>query len=339
MKTLWMSLIGLSVIAAACSANPGGQVPDATLAPVLGTPTQAPAEPTYTDTPTGVPAQGTPVPADQAPARQAAIAALAKGLGVAESQVSVVSMEAVVWPNGCMGVQHIGMMCTMNQVPGFRVILNANGQQYEEHTNQDGSIVVPDQPALAPFGAEKVAVHQLANNLGIADSAVKVVSVTMIEWPDSCLGVAQQGVMCAQIVTPGYLFALEANGRQYEYHTNGDASQIMPATLAMNWAAQGGIAGVCENITVYLSGEIYGQNCLPGGDGRMGVLTAAQRTQLYTWIDKLANTTIDLSDPKGAADAMTRTADLLGQGSQPATDADKKAIFDFGQSLYKSLYH
>ena len=70
----------------------------------------------------------------------------------------------------------------------------------------------------------------------------------------------------------------------------------------------------------------------------MGILTAAQRTQLDAWYDKLANTTIDLSGPKGAADAMTRTADLFSTGSQPATDADKKAIFDFGQVLYHSLY-
>ncbi len=333
MKTLAIVLISLSLTLAACSAYPGVQVPAATLAnpPLLGTPTMAPAEPTDTSTPTSV-------PADAKPAEQAAIANLAKGLGIPAAQITVVSSKPVVWPNGCMGVQRLGVMCTMNQVPGFRIILSANGIQYEEHTNEDGSIIAPEEPAPAPVAAEKVAVHQLANNLRIQDSAVKVDSTTMVEWPDSCLGVAQQGVMCAQIVTIGYLFTLEADGRQYEYHTNGDASRIMPGTLAMDWAEKGGIAGVCENLTVYLSGEIFGQDCRPGGDGRMGLLTAAQRTQLYAWYDKLANTTIDLSDPKGAADAMTRTADLFSSGPQQAAQADKQAIFSFGQALYRSLY-
>lgn len=327
MKTLGLVLIGLSLILAACSANAGAQPPEATLAkpPVLATPTMAPAP-------------DTEVPTDQKSAQAAAVANLAKGLGIAGSQVAVVSAEPVVWPNGCMGVQRLGVMCTMNQVPGYRIILSANSLQYEVHTNQDGSVVAPEEPVRAPFSAEKVAIHQLASNLGIPDSAVKLANVTLVEWPDSCLGVAQQGVMCAQVVTPGYLFELEAGGRQYDYHTNGDASQIMPGSLAMDWAEQGGIAGLCENITVYLSGEIYGQNCRPGGDGRMGVLTAAQRTQLYAWMDKLANTTVDLSDPKGAADAMTRTADLFSSGPQTATQADKQAIFDFGQALYRSLY-
>ncbi len=334
MKTLAMILIGLSLVLAGCSANAGAQPPGATLAnpPVLGTPTQAPAEQT------SVPAQGTPSPADQKAAERAAIANLAKGLGISESQIAVVSTESVVWPNGCLGVQRLGVMCTLNHGPGFRIILSAKGLQYEVHTNHDGSVVAPEEPVQAPFAAEKVAIHQLASNLGISDSAVKLDSVTMVEWPDSCLGVAQQGVMCAQVVTPGYLFDLEAGGRQYDYHTNGDASQIMPGSLAMDWAEQGGIAGLCQNITVYLSGEIYGQDCRPGGDSHMGVLTAAQRTQLYAWMDKLANTTIDLSDPKGAADAMTRTADLFSSGPQAATQADKQAVFNFGLALYRSLY-
>jgi hypothetical protein len=106
----------------------------------------------------------------------------------------------------------------------------------------------------------------------------------------------------------------------------------------MNWSQNGGIAGLCQELTVYLSGEIYAQNCRAGGDQHTGILTAVQRAQLESWYGKLANTTIDMSDPKGAADAMSRTAELLGAGSQPASDADKNAIFEFGQSLYHSLY-
>lgn len=327
MKNMWMVLIGLSITLSACT-GVAAQPPAATLAvpPVLETPTEAPLPPTATH-----------IPVDQPPAQLAAIANLAKGLGIPVGQISVVSAEAITWPNGCMGVQRIGVFCTMNQIPGFRVILSANGKQYEEHTNQDGSIVVPEQPLLAPDTAEKAAVSQLAKNLGIPASDVKVVSASVVEWPDSCLGVAQQGVMCAQIVMPGYLFVLEAGGTQYDYHSNQDASVIMPASLALNWSQQGGIAGVCQNITVYLSGEVYGQDCRTG-DGRMGILTASQRSQLAAWANKFSDTMIDLSDPKGAADAMSRTADLLGTGQEAASKDDQRAILNFGQALYQSLY-
>ena len=325
MKSLWVTLIGLSLAAAACTAMPTAASPGG------GNATQQPTNPPPLATSTEAP------PALTA-AEQAAIANLSKGLGVPAQQITIVSTEAVTWPNGCMGVQRLGVLCTMNQVPGFRIILSANGVHYEVHTNQDGSVVAPEQPLQAAESAEKAAVKQLASNLGVAESDVKVVSRAIVEWPDSCLGVAQQGVMCAQIVTPGYLFTLEAGGRQYEYHTNQDASMIMPGSLAMDWKQQGGVAGLCQGVTVYLSGEVYGLDCRAGGDERMGALTAAERNQLDTWMDKFSNATIDLSDPKGVADGMTRTADLFGSGQQAPGKEDQRAMFNFGQALYTRLY-
>ncbi len=206
------------------------------------------------------------------------------------------------------------------------------------HTNQDGSVVAPEQAVQAPGPAQQTAVKQLAANLGIPESSVKPASSTLMEWPDGCLGAAQQGVMCSQIVTPGYLIVLEAGGRQYEYHTNQDGSMIVPGTLGMTWTEQGGIAGLCQSLTVYLSGEVYGQDCRVGGDGRMGLLTAQQRTQLQAWVDKFGQTAIDFSDPKGVSDGMTRQANLVGTGTQMASAGDEHAIFNFGQALYRTLY-
>ncbi len=343
MKHLLVIVLGLSTVLAACSpqivAAMPTEAPSMTSTPADGAPAQATptAHPSVPAGPSG-PVQGSAL---LTPAEQAAVASLSQTLGLPADQIKVVSSEAVTWPNGCMGVQRIGVMCTMNIVPGYRIVLEARGKQYEVHTNLDGSIVVPaDNAMLAPGPADTAAIHQLATNLGIADSDVKLVSSVAVQWPDSCLGVALFQVMCSQIVTPGYLIVLEGGGRQYEYHTNQDASQIMPATLAMDWRQQGGIAGLCQSITVYLSGEVYGMNCAPGsGDGRMEVLDAGQRQQLYGWIDGLANATIDLSDPQGVSDRMTRTADLMGHGTQPAADPQQHAIFAFGQALFQQLYH
>ena len=326
MKRLLVVMIGLGLATAACNAL---RITSATAT--------VPA----TQSPTDVPVLATPthIPVDLSPAQRAAMSDLAQSLGVPVSEVNLVSTEAVTWPNGCMGVPRVGALCTQGQVPGYRLVLSAKGQQYEYHTNLDGSIIVPSEAMQVPGPAETAAIKQFVKNLGISESDVKLVSGAPVEWPDSCLGVALDHVMCAQIVTPGYIIVLEAGDKQYEYHTNNDASVIMPATPAMDWKQEGGIAGVCQSITVYLSGEVYGMNCAAGGDGRMAVLTSAQRQQLYTWIDTLANTAVDLSDPKGAADAMTRTADLMSGGTMPPTDAQKHAIFDFGQALYRQLYH
>src|SRR4029077_2048369 len=80
----------------------------------------------------------------------------------------------------------------------------------------------------------------LAGALGVADSDIQVVSTQIIEWPDSCLGISTPGVACSQIVTPGYLVTLQAKGQQYEYHTNGNGSAVVPASLALSWQRTGG---------------------------------------------------------------------------------------------------
>src|SRR5512143_478569 len=66
---------------------------------------------------------------------------LAAQLNVDLSVITVVRVEAVDWSVGCLGIQTPGVMCTMVITPGYRIILEVNGKQYEYHTNELGSIV------------------------------------------------------------------------------------------------------------------------------------------------------------------------------------------------------
>ena len=178
--------------------------------------------------------------------------------------------------------------------------------------------------------------NYLASALGMDASQITVVSDTEVEWPDSCLGVAQDGVMCAMIVTPGHLITLQANNLQYEFHTNEDGSEIQPATLALTWKRNGGIAGFCDSLTVYLSGEVSGDNCK--ADVRNGKLLPAEMTQLETWVTQFGQVNLDASDPVNASDRMTRQLSLFGNGSAQPSGADQQALFSWAQDLYQRLY-
>jgi len=72
----------------------------------------------------------------------------------------------------------------------------------------------------------------LANRLQIDPDTIKLVSVEQVDWPDGCLGIQTPGVMCIMVITPGYRVILEADGKQYEYHTNetGDAVRLATPT-------------------------------------------------------------------------------------------------------------
>jgi hypothetical protein len=90
------------------------------------------------------------------------------------------------------------------------------------------SLLVQAAQEVSPQAAVE-AQEALADELGIPGSQVTIVSVAWVEWPDSCLGVRTPGIMCAQVITPGYLILLEADGQQYEYHTDLTGANVVQA--------------------------------------------------------------------------------------------------------------
>lgn len=283
----------------------------------------------------------TSVPADLTPAQRAAVTSLSETLGVPPDEIKVVSTEAVTWPDGCLGVVREGMMCTQAEVPGFKIILEANGKEHEFHTNEDGSVVLIAEGAPNSGAVEETVIKQLAANLGLQEVDIKVIRSEMVEFRDSCLGIEQEGVMCAQVVTPGRIIVLEANGIQFEYHTSADGSRVQPAMLAMVWKREGGIAGFCDVLTVYRSGEILTTRCNAEAAGRMGtfadLLSATEKEQFNDWIAEFGEVKLDASDPEGVADRMVVTLEFFGTGSGQPTDSEQQALFNFAQELYQKM--
>jgi len=211
----------------------------------------------------------------------------------------------------------------------------------------EGPSTVDEQPTpthipmdLTP--AERAALTALSENLGLPVEEIKLVSAEAVDWPDDCLGVVDEGLVCAQVITPGFRVILEANGRQVEYRTNEDGTQIRPATIAMTWKREGGIAGFCDSMTVYLSGEVHASSCKGGQyvEGRLiDILSEGEMAIFDGWLTKYGNVNIDASDPKGVSDRMVVTLTLMGTGSQQTLSAsDKQALLNFVQELYQRSY-
>jgi hypothetical protein len=200
---------------------------------------------------------------------------------------------------------------------------------------------VATQPAGNSTPAQDAAVSKLAKNLGLDASEIKVVSTEAVEWPDACLGVTQEGIACAQMVTPGYKIILEANGKQVEYHTNQDGTVVVPATVALTWSRSGGIAGFCDSLTIYLSGEVQASNCKKNDvveNSISELLSPAEIATMNEWISKYGEISIDASDPKGVADAMTVKLNMYGTGTQQnMVQASQQLLLTFVQDLYQKV--
>ncbi len=323
MKRLFASLLLVAVFISACS-TPGSPI-------VITEETATPTEPVSTPTPTP-----THIPVDLPPAARAAMQALAAALGLSIDDITLVSTEAVDWPDGCLGIVHMGVMCTQGIVPGFRVVLSANDQQYEYHTNADGSTVTPADkvPAEPPAGLVDRVRQMLADALGLDLDAVTLASVTGVEWPNTCLGLSLPGLACADVIVPGYLVALEANGRTYAYHTNGDGSTVQPGTLWLVWERNGGIAGFCDSLALFGSGEAQALNCHHGTDTLTTTLTAEERAQLEAWVAEYGTVAIEQTITPMPADGMDVKLVIYGTGHAQPDAATQDVMVLWAQTVY-----
>jgi len=291
--------------------------------------------------PTETPAPSEPPPADSAdqPAVQAALEALAAALGIDLAQIKVVSVEAVEWPDGCLGIIRINALCAQGIVPGYRVILEADGQQYEYRTNEDGTTLAPAAglAAEAPENIIEAARMALSLALGLDIADIAIVKAEPVEWPDGCLGLSLPGQACTEAITPGYLIEFAANGRQYAYHTNQDGSVVRPGTVALDWSRNGGIAGFCDVLVVFASGEVLGGDCRAEGGFKESVLSAEERAELEAWLDSLSSVMVHESNPPGTADGMEVKLNLYGTGSGALTESAEQDLVAWAQDVHNRL--
>lgn len=66
---------------------------------------------------------------------------VAEELGVPPEELAIIETEQEEWPNSCLGLQDPDEFCAEVITPGWRVILERDGQRYEARTDQEGGVV------------------------------------------------------------------------------------------------------------------------------------------------------------------------------------------------------
>ncbi len=254
-KQLLAAIILLIGLLAACSPT-GAANPTATPQPA--------------DEPTATPEATVAGEAAQA----AALSQLAQELGVAEADIEVISFEHTEFSDSCLGLGGPAESCLQAITPGWLVMLSVNGQVYEVHTDESGEQVrvaatSADTPGL-PVHIEAAALSQLAQELGVAEADIEVISFEHTEFSDSCLGLGGPAESCLQAITPGWLVMLSVNGQVYEVHTDESGEQVRVAAASADtpglpvdmqgavvyYDVSGGVAGAMERYFIHEDGSV-----------------------------------------------------------------------------------
>lgn len=64
------------------------------------------------------------------------------------NQVKVVESSEVEWTDTCLGIEQPGVDCLAQVIPGYWVILESNGLEFEYHADKTGSSIHPATPAF-----------------------------------------------------------------------------------------------------------------------------------------------------------------------------------------------
>jgi hypothetical protein len=155
---------------------------------------------------------------------------LAQALGVPETRIEAVKSEERTWNDSSMGCGKPGTMAMQVITPGYAVILRADGKEHSVHVSQSSAIVC-DRPALTrkpSRGARargvdaliQLAKEDLATQLGVDASTIRVAGMQPQKWPDSSLGCSEHTANAQPGPIPGYRISLRHQKRIYTYHAD-----------------------------------------------------------------------------------------------------------------------
>lgn len=289
---------------------------------------------------------------------------LAQQLQLNLDQIEIISVEEVEWPDACLGVYTADMMCAQVITPGYRVVLAVDGQQYEYHTNVDGSYVQLFAAPEANVGDVLITWQQTLDLCQAAQIGAKGIAF------GPCMGVMMGGKLVspereaelADLIATYAAFETETAAGIITFNGQGSA-EATPAEqrmitewarqaaleasagrsgaswgLAFAWHRQGGIAGFCDDLTAYVTGQLYASSCKGQTAENLGQrrMSDGELEQLYAWVDEYSPFEFTHDDGP-VADGMKVTLIFSGSGGTPADEATQQEIVTFAQDLFTGM--
>ncbi len=220
-------------------------------------------------------------------------------------------------------------------VDGYRVVLETGGQQFEFHTNATGSQVREAQLGeskgeIPVIGAAAIAQQYLAQILGLSLNEVNLISMQETDWPDSCLGAAKNGQVCAQVITPGYRVVFKADEKPYEVRMDKEGGVVVLANEPL--------PQITDKVLKWEMTDKDGCRRLEAGVETLygpcaGPLVAASLSQERT--NQLAELFTGFSS--FTADTQAGKVEFFGRGRQEPTAAEQRSLGEWANLVFQEV--
>ncbi|HQE16898.1 MAG TPA: hypothetical protein PK607_00230 [Aggregatilineales bacterium] len=248
---------------------------------------------------------------------------LAQQLNLMPNEITVIDYEEVEWENTCLGLPLEEELCEDQTIPGYSVILEAEGGEYELHIDAAGQRVAlagaPDVALaevsmtwqsneapcqVATLGPEGV-VYGLCNGPALMDAFVDPDRATQLAGFVSTYQAFEADTPAGSIAFEGQgeTEATEAEQRmiaEWARLTAVESSsgrRSVELGLALLMHQEGGSEQVCQDVLIYSTGTVRAYSCDAAMPEELGEvqLNADELAQLYAWLDDLQQFTVDES--------------------------------------------
>jgi hypothetical protein len=157
--------------------------------------------------------------------------------GVRVEALAVKSVSPAEWSDSSLGCRTPGVSYLQVITSGFIVIFDDGEKPHEVHVAGDAAVICSDALAVAPRRPRSAlparnldvmvtkAQQDLATQLGVDVSTVRLQEVQAASWPKGPLGCDEGSAPAPEVATtPGYRLLFTCRGRTYTYHT--DLSEV-----------------------------------------------------------------------------------------------------------------
>jgi hypothetical protein len=286
---------------------------------------------------------------------------LAQQLHISPSQILIVSVQSVTWPDTCLGITQPDIACAQIVTAGFRIILQAPTGRYEYHTDSGGdNIVLASSPTSDSSTPSLVYRQKTASFCQQTSIDFGMVEIAICDGP-------QTDIPFANFDRQAELEELTNTFTSYRYENPAEtiaftgAGTVQPSPAEqrsiLEWARvvsneaygkisntannpvitlhrAGGLAGFCDDINIFSDGFMTVSSCKGGHAMNLGKfrLTSAQLEQLFLWLDSFKSAEINQNNIN--PDALNIHLIFSGQGSQTPTSADLQALQDYAADVF-----
>ncbi len=314
------------------------------------TPTPAPTPP-----PPSQENENTPQ-AEELPGVTQARQELAQRLGVALDEVELTALEYLGFPDLCLGAHAADEAC-------YRFQLTAGETMALYHTNASGSglveVVESPRPQVGglvlTYGAESCRVIGLQHEtpsvaVGPCRGAFMTYDWQTTPEAEADLNAFLDTYAPFREATPAGFLDFNGRGQQ----STNPAERLLIAQwvqwvgesaaagrndledrLVFTWSRLGGLAGLCDELDIYLTGLVRAGRC--DDDTRPTLyLSSADATKLVDWLAVYATQRLERSDG-AVADSLTEVVEIRGQGEQAVDEPGRDALLALAADLFNRL--